>query len=318
MSTIKPILGLDDAFGDRAKALRALQFKLGSMYEEAGFSEVIPPLVERPEALASGAGRFLSDQTIVFSDPAATGLLAIRPDMTPQIARIVATRLSQEKVLKLYYSGQVMLARPDVRTGSRQQWQTGVECLGLAGVEGDVEVMHLAALSMAAAGFKDAVLQVGHMGIIHALIEGSATSLEDWVALIARYSPEDLREHLAREQFSDAVQAALMALASGQADAGWLQAYQGKINKKFDKAADELASLASTVRSKLSGEVAIEIDAAVTPRFLYHNGMVFTGFASGSAHALLHGGRYDKMMAAHGRDMPAVGFSLDLWAWLDK
>ncbi len=317
MSTIKPILGLDDAFGDRAKSLRTLQFKLGKVYEEAGFSEVIPPLVERPEALNSGAGSFLSEQTIVFSDPADAGLLAIRPDMTPQIARIVATRLHQENQLKLYYSGQVMLARPDVRTGSRQQWQTGVECLGLAGMEGDVEVIHLAALSMAAAGFKDAVLQVGHMGIINALIDGSTTSLEDWVALIARYSPEDLRAHLAKDHVSGIAQDALMSLASGQADGGWLQAYRGKINKKFDKAADELASLVSTVQSKLSGEVAIEIDAAVTPRFLYHNGMVFTGFASGSAHALLHGGRYDKMMAAHGRDMPAVGFSFDLWAWLD-
>jgi len=35
-------------------------------------------------------------------------------------------------------------------------------------------------------------------------------------------------------------------------------------------------------------------------------------------YALLHGGRYDAMMAAHGRDMPATGFSFDLWAWLDS
>jgi len=318
VSTIKPILGLDDAFGHRAKALRTLQFKLRETYENAGFSEVIPPIVERPNALNSGAGSFLSDQTIVFSDPADAGLLAIRPDMTPQIARIVATRLSSEDVLKLHYSGQIMLARPDVRTGSRQQWQTGVECFGLEGAEGDVEVIHLAALSMATAGFNNAVLQVGHMGIINALIDGSQASLETWVTLIARYSPEDLNAHLDTENLSEAAQQALRSLATGQADADWLQANQGNINTKFDAAADELLHLVSTVQKKVSGEVDIVIDAAVTPRFLYHNGMVFSGFASGSAHALLHGGRYDKMMAAHGRDMPAVGFSFDLWAWLDS
>ncbi len=317
MSTIKPILGLDDAFGHRAKALRTLQFKLREAYENAGFSEVIPPIVERPSALNSGAGSFLSDQTIVFSDPADAGLLAIRPDMTPQIARIVATRLSKEEVLKLYYSGQIMLARPDVRTGSRQQWQTGVECFGLEGAEGDVEVIHLAALSLVTAGFKNPVLQVGHMGIINALVDGSKASLEAWVQLIARYSPEDLEAHLASDDLSSAAKHALRGLASGEADAVWLKANQGKINAKFDKAADNLLSLVSTVQSKLSGEVNIVIDAAVTPRFLYHNGMVFSGFASGASHALLHGGRYDKMMAAHGRDMPAVGFSFDLWAWLD-
>ena len=318
MSISKPILGLDDAFGDRAKSLRTLQFKLREIYEEAGFSEVIPPFVERPEALNSGAGSFLSDQTIVFSDPADAGLLAIRPDMTPQIARIVTTQLTGEAVLKLHYSGQVMLARPDVCTGSRQQWQTGVECLGLAGVEGDVEVIHLAALSMAAAGFKKPVLQVGHMGIINALIDGSKAPLETWVQLIARYSPEDLEAHLATEPLNSTVQASLSALATGVADAAWLQSNQGKINAEFDAAASELLTLVDTVENKLSGEVAIEVDAAVTPRFLYHNGIVFSGFASSSAHALLHGGRYDQMMAAHGRDMPAVGFSCDLWAWLDN
>ncbi len=318
MSTIKPILGLDDAFGHRAKVLRTLQFKLREAYENAGFSEVIPPIVERPNALNSGAGSFLSVQTIVFSDPADAGLLAIRPDMTPQIARIVATRLSSEDVLKLHYSGQIMLARPDVRTGSRQQWQTGVECFGLEGAEGDVEVIHLAALSMATAGFNNAVLQVGHMGIINALIEGSQASLETWVTLIARYSPEDLNAHLDTENLSEAAQQALRSLATGQADADWLQANQGKISAKFDAAAAELLHLVNTVQQKVPGEVDIVIDAAVTPRFLYHNGMVFSGFASGSAHALLHGGRYDKMMAAHGRDMPAVGFSFDLWAWLDS
>ncbi len=318
MSTIKPILGLDDAFGARAKALRTLQFKLREVYEKAGFSEVIPTLVERPEALNSGAGSFLSDQTVVFTDPADAGLLAIRPDMTPQIARIVATRLTHKAILKLHYSGQVMLARPDVRTGSRQQWQTGVECLGLASVDGDVEVMHLAALSMAAAGFTRPVLQVGHMGLIAALIEGTKASLETWVDLISRYSPEDITAHLATETLSDAAKNALKALSAGGADADWLLANKGQINDDFDTAADDLLNLVRTVENKLSGEVEIVIDAAVTPRFLYHSGMVFTGFASGSSHALLHGGRYDEMMAAHGRDMPAIGFSFDLWAWLDN
>ncbi len=318
MSVLKPILGLEDAFGGRAMALRRLQFRLFEIYTAAGFSEVIPPLVERPEALSSGAGRFLADQTVVFSDPADAGLLAIRPDMTPQIARIVATRLTHEPILKLHYTGPVMLARPDVRTGSRQQWQTGVECLGLAGVEGDVEVMHLAALSMEAAGFDGAILQVGHMGLIQALVEESDTSLETWVELLARHSPEDMANYLETEPLSDVVKDALMALAAGQGDADWLRAQRAQMNDTFTLAADELLNLVETVNDKLSGEVRVVIDAAVTPRFLYHSGMVFTGFANNSSYALLHGGRYDQMMAAHGRDMPATGFSFDLWAWLDN
>lgn len=317
MNDIKPILGLEDIFGGRAKAMRKLQFRLFEIYNDAGFSEVIPPIVERPSTLNAGAGSFLSDQTVVFTDPADAGLLAVRPDMTPQIARIVATRMPKADVIKLHYSGSVLLARPDPITGSRQQWQTGVECMGLAGLKGDVEVIHLAALSMAAAGFVSPVLQVGHMGLIKALVAGSDIGLSTWVGLISRHSPEDMASFLHRCDLSEQAKDALMMLTMGKADAAWLQSVKDKINDAFTIAADELLSLAAMIINRLSGEVEIMIDAAVTPRFLYHTGVVFTGFTPGSAAALLHGGRYDQMMAGYGRDIPATGFSFDLWTWLD-
>jgi ATP phosphoribosyltransferase regulatory subunit len=317
MSPLKPVIGLEDAFGTRARQLRRLQGKLFDIYTEASYEEVIPPLVERPETLSSGAGRFLLDQTLIFSDPADAGLLAIRPDMTPQVARIAATRLQDRSELKLYYSGPVMLARPDVRTGSRQQWQTGVECLGLAGEEGDVEVMHLAALSMHAAGFDNPVLQVGHMGLIRALVADSSMRLEAWCELLSRRSPEDLSLCLLSEGVTEQCKEALMTMVSGRADRAWLESKHGELGEAFDIAATELLHLVDTVSTRLSGEVEVSVDAAVMPRFLYHSGMVFSGFAAGAAQALLHGGRYDAMMALHGRDMPATGFSFDLWSWLD-
>jgi len=316
VSVLKPIIGLADAFGEQASNLRALQFRLFEIYNKAGFSEVIPPLLERPQSLVSGAGRFLSDQTLVFSDPADAGQLAIRPDITPQVARIAATRMQSSDELKLYYSGQVMLARPDARSGSRQQWQTGVEYLGVSGEVADVEVMHLAGLSMQAAGFSSPVLQVGHMGLISALTADSNTTLERWVTVLSRRSPEDMANQLVDEDLPKANKIALMALAAGLGDDAWLAATANQINDDFAKAAQELLQLVQTVESRLAGEVIIQIEAAVVPRFLYHSGMVFSGFADGSSRALLHGGRYDEMMKAHGREMPATGFSFDLWAWL--
>jgi len=317
MPTHKPIIGLNDAFGAQAKALRNLQGDILSLFDEAGYEEVISPMLERPDSMHSGAGRFLADQTVVFSDPAGAGTLAIRSDMTPQIARIAATRLQHESILKLCYSGTVMLARPDVRGGSRQQWQTGVECLGVAGHDGDIEVMHLAARTMLAAGFRKPVLQVGHIGLLKALVAGSTAALETWTAKISRRSPDDLAELIAEENLPDASAQALLELVSGMADSQWIRSHIGSINSYFDNAANELLDLVEELGEKLEGDVSVYADAAVMPRFLYHSGILFVGFADGVAQALLHGGRYDAMMAAHGRDMPATGFSCDLWALLN-
>jgi len=317
MPTHKPIIGLNDAFGAQAKALRSLQGDILSLFDVAGYEEVIPPMLERPDSMQSGAGRFLADQTVVFSDPAGAGTLAIRSDMTPQIARIAATRLQHEEILKLCYSGTVMLARPDVRGGSRQQWQTGVECLGVAGKAGDIEVMHLAARTMLAAGFEQPVLQVGHIGLLKALVADTSASLDTWTALMSRRSPDDLAELMATENLSDAASQALLEMVSGIADQSWIRSHIGFINTDFDYAANELLDLVEELGDKMEGHVGVYADAAVMPRFLYHSGILFAGFANGVAQALLHGGRYDAMMAAHGRDMPATGFSCDLWALIN-
>jgi len=277
-------------------------------------------VLDRPDTLRSGAGRFLADQTIVFSDPAGAGLLAIRSDMTPQIARIAATRLQHEAVLRLCYSGTVILARPESRRGSRQQWQTGVECLGVAGSEGDAEVLELAARSMAAAGFARPVLQVGHIGLLRALLAGGNgpdAALDTWRDVLARRSPEDARAALNAAGIGGDRHEALLALAAGRADETWLAQSTGRYGEAFDAAVRELLDLAGEATRRLEGAVTVHADAAVMPRFLYHSGIVFTGYAEGVPRPLLHGGRYDAMMTAHGRDMPATGFSCDLWSWLD-
>lgn len=315
--TNRPIIGLDDTFGARAQALRALQFRLLELFSACGYEEVIPPLVERPDALKSGAGRFLADQTVVFTDPAGAGLLALRSDITPQIARIAATRLLHAESLRLSYSGPVMLARPELRGGSRQQWQTGIECLGVTGSSGDVEVLHLAANSMLAAGFTRPVLLVGHIGLLEALVAGSTMSLASWTSLLRRRSPDDLQAALHGQPLTAQVQAALLDLATGVADRTWIDTHRYDFGASFLHAANELLALVDEVGERLEGDVQLHADAAVMPRFLYHSGILFTGYADGVAQPLLHGGRYDAMMAAHGRDMAATGFSCDLWAWLD-
>lgn len=315
--TQRPLIGLEDAFGVRAASLRRLQSKLLDLFGTAGYSEVIPPLLERPETLKSGAGKFLADQTMVFSDPADAGLLAVRSDITPQIARIAATRLLASQELRLCYSGSVMLARPESRHGSRQQWQTGVECMGVPGAEGDIEVMRLAAQCMLAAGFRSPVLQLGHIGLLRGLVGDSTIPLDTWTERLARRSPDDMAALVKQAGLSDACGEALLAMASGHADAAWMRARKGCINSEFDAAADYLSDVMGRLNDELDG-VALQLDAAVMPRFLYHSGAVFAGFAEGVPYALLFGGRYDAMMAAHGRDMPATGFSLDLWAWLDS
>jgi len=311
-----PVLGLNDIFGAQAQALRALQRRVLDLFASHDFEEVIPPLLERPEVLLAGAGRFLMNNTLVFSDPAADGQLAVRSDITPQIARIAASRLQHEARLRLCYSGPVVQARADTVDGRRQQWQTGIEALGDASLTCDLNVIHLAGLSMMAGGFSHPTIQIGHVGIVRALCANSVMPLADWIELLARRSPDDVLHQLLDDTLSSDAGRALVDLASMQADSAWLAKEQSNFGVDFASAAAALLHLENESRMLLHDDVSIIIDAALMPHFLYHTGLIFSGYTPQAPSAVLRGGRYDDMMAAHGRPMPAIGFSFDLARWL--
>jgi ATP phosphoribosyltransferase regulatory subunit len=98
--------------------------------------------------------------------------------MTPQIARIAATRLADRPLpMRLCYEGTVLRRRQERARKHRQIPQAGVELLGVAGPEGDLELLSLAVGSARAAGLSDFVLDLGHADIARAMMSGVPASL---------------------------------------------------------------------------------------------------------------------------------------------
>ena len=306
---LAPVPGMPEAFGAEALRLRLLEARLRSLLAEAGFVEFIPPLLQRPDLVQAAQAPWLARETIVFSDPEGGGPVAIRPDLTPLAARFVAARLRGMDTVRLFYSANVLAAHPVAPDGRREQWQLGAELFGLAREEGDREALQLAARALVAGGFQEVVLVIGHLGLLRALVEAGPVALARWAEALRRRSPEDVA---ALEE-----EAGLAAGTVGQlleADASWLERRAAE-GDAAGRAAAELLACVRAVEQAVPG-VEVRVDAALVPRFLYHDGLVFEGFAAGFGQALLHGGRYDALMQALGRPMHAIGFSLDLWDWL--
>ena len=59
-----------------------------------GYERVKPPLVEFEETLLAGAGAAMASDTFRTMDPISHRMIGVRADMTPQVARIAATRLA--------------------------------------------------------------------------------------------------------------------------------------------------------------------------------------------------------------------------------
>src|SRR6476620_708511 len=148
--------GLYDLLPPEAEIEAALTARLISVLAAHGYERVKPPLVEFEETLLAGAGTAMASDTFRTLDPISHRMIGVRADMTPQVARIAATRLAHKpRPLRLSYAGQVLRVRGSQMQPERQVGPAGAELIGAGGPAADVEVIAVAGEALAAVGVPD-------------------------------------------------------------------------------------------------------------------------------------------------------------------
>jgi hypothetical protein len=161
---LPPEAGLEAATVERLMALFGAQ----------AYVRVKPPLVEFEESLLTGAGAAMARHSFRLMDPVSQRMLALRPDMTLQVARIAAVRLRNEpRPLRLCYAGQVLRVVGDALRSSRQFGQIGCELIGSAAVGADVEAVLLAATALAEIGTPGLSVDLSSPTLAAAIIESA-------------------------------------------------------------------------------------------------------------------------------------------------
>jgi ATP phosphoribosyltransferase regulatory subunit len=188
--------------------------------------------------------------------------------------------------------------------------QFGAEIYGHAGLEADLEVLHLALDSLKAVRLQHYTLDLSDARIVPALLAGVTLSIQDRDALHSALAAKDVSEVQALTKDLPAhVRTALIALVDMYGDASVLD----QAEKAFAawpvviQAVAELRQIAADMQ-----DVAITFDLADLRGYAYYSGVRFAIFVPGASDALVRGGRYDEVGAVFGRKRPAVGFSLDL------
>ena len=292
--TLHPALlphGLRDILPPDARVEADTVERLMAILGQHGYDRVKPPLVEFESSLLDGPGVAMTHETFRLMDPISHRMIAVRADMTLQIARIATTRLVKSpRPLRLSYAGQVLRVRGSQLRPERQVGQVGAELIGSAALEADAEVVALAAEALNAVGVPglsvDLTLPVLVPVILEALgVEGQAA--------------EQLRAAL------DHKDAAAIAEIGGPSAAilGGLMAAAGPADRTLaaikaialpERAQAEVAALTEIVRliRQRTPDLLLTIDPVENRGFEYHTGVSFTIFARNIRGELGRGGRY--------------------------
>jgi ATP phosphoribosyltransferase len=177
--------GTRDRLWEESAARRKLERALAELFELGGYKEVRTPVLEFYELYQIARNPIPADNMVKLTGRGGK-LLVLRPDNSTPIARIAATRI-EDFPCRLYYAQSVYRLAGKGRGDSCELGQCGVELFGVAGCEGDAEIITLAVLALRAAGVRDFHIELG--GLATAELSAIVALLNADIAEQVRFEP---------------------------------------------------------------------------------------------------------------------------------
>lgn len=305
--------GTRDLLFDECIAKRMIEERLRKIFSGYGYSEVVTPGLEFYDVF-NGKVRYFPQESMYKLVDGKNRMMVLRPDSTMPIARLVATRLREEPLpLKLFYNQSIFMVNPKNSGRDDEFAQSGIEILGGKSKAADYEALVLAvqALSACSNAFR---LEIGESSIFRLLVAElgiNSDESENIQSLIETKNYPALNDALS--SYSGAASDALRALPT---------LFGG--NEVFEAAEkhmitaelrEKLAALKETYDSlRASGIEEVKVDLGLVHKKNYYTGIIFRGYVEGYGQPALSGGRYDNLIGDFGRDVPAVGFAINVEA----
>ena len=282
-----------------------------------GFEEYDGPPLEPLELYTAKSGDEIVGQLYAFTDKGERDV-ALRPEMTPTLARMVAARANGlKKPIRWFSIPQLFRYERQQRGRLREHFQLNADLIGEPGPLGDAEIIALAVDSVRAFGLgpTDFRVRLSDRRLLTALLRGLGLD-EARAAVVYQVLDKLARvpEAVSVERLSQA------GLASDQIDR--------VLGLARVRSWDELARSASDLGEGLQAGVPLrstiaaldamglggylDLDLGIVRGLAYYTGTVFELFdARGELRAICGGGRYDNLLAALGGvDLPALGFGM--------
>ncbi len=309
--------GVKDYLPNECEIKTEIENMIAELFEGYGFRPVSTPTIEYAEVF-DYAGGIDSKRMYRFIDRDGT-LLALRPDVTPSIARIAATE-NNDAPKKLYYIGNTFRRNESYQGKLREFTQAGIEIMGSKNTLGaDVEAITLAVKSLLEVGINNFKIDIGHAEFLTGVIEeanideGTVQNIKESILNKNYVAVSEIADSIEHKNIASVLKD-LPLLIGGY---NIIETAKKLVtNKKSLNALEYLSKVYDVVKA-LGYEKYISFDLSVIGAMDYYTGIVFRGYAKGTGFSVLDGGRYDKMVSVFGKNIPAVGFAIKINDILD-
>ncbi|PMB75002.1 MAG: ATP phosphoribosyltransferase regulatory subunit [Candidatus Bathyarchaeota archaeon] len=314
MPQFKTVRGMRDFLPEEAKIMKYIEDKARKVAELYGYQEIITPVVESYELLAAKSGEEIRSRMFAFRD-LGDRMVALRPEFTASVARLVATTLKNEpKPLRLFSVGSVYRYDEPQRGRYREFWQSNYELMGSDKPEADAEIIMLTNSLMNAVGLRNCTFKIGHVGVLRGIM--TEEKLEEKtqntaMQLMDKKLYDDafklVKDAGAKEKCVTTLEKLVELKGADVFETVEKLKECVRNYKKAEAAAENLYEILKLI-SESKSKIDMTVDAGFARGLEYYTGMIFEVTVPEIDTALGGGGRYDRLIELFGGEpTPAVG-----------
>ncbi|RJS86082.1 histidine--tRNA ligase [Candidatus Bathyarchaeota archaeon] len=313
------VRGMRDFLPQDAKRLRFIEQIARETAELYGYEEVITPAIEYYELLAAKIGEENRKRMYVFEDLGGRKV-ALRPEFTASIARLVATKLqSAPKPLRLFSVGSLYRYDEPQFGRYREFWQANFELFGSTMPEADAEIISLIDSFLRKIGLRNYCFKIGHVGVLRGIFSQEGIDEEKQNRIMQMLDKKEWEEaiRLMKEAKSSLACLDLLKklLGTSGSDPASVIKEMREIVDDYPSAIEAVENLNEILDLLKSGGLKTEIliDAGFARGLEYYTGSIFEVYVPEMDIALGGGGRYDRLVELFGGGkVPAVGVAMGM------
>ena len=299
--------GTRDVLPDEMRELRDLTERMRAVFDRAGYGEVYTPALEY-ERTFTRDGSAPNGSYRLFDE--AGSVLVLRSDMTVPIARLVGNRYATAELpLRFcYFAHAYRNVRPK-RGQSREFLQAGVELIGAPGARGTAEALTVLADALEAVGLRRFRIGVGDQALYPALLDRLGVEPEAHRLILTELVAGDfvgVEREVRRLNLQGAEAELLLTAPRMRGGAEILDDLTGPLAH----AGMGMRTLLELLPERVAERVIF--DFGLVREVAYYTGAVFEIYDPAHGLPLGSGGRYDHLLGGFGRELPAVGFAVEV------
>jgi histidyl-tRNA synthetase len=311
-----PAKGFRDFYPEQEALQRWIFGKMSEVVERFGYQAYKGPILESKEMYVAKSGEELGGEQLYHFLDKGEREMAIRPEMTPSLARMVAARANQLVYPLRWYSIPNLLRyeRPQ-RGRTREHWQLNVDLIGVNSIYAEAEIIEIGCQLLRAFGAQDADFRVriNHRQFMNEFLTGSLGLAETQTGAVLRCI--DRKAKVPPEAFIEALSAAGLSSAQQSQLSELFELSVDQIEQRYASSSPGAQQLVQLLRilDTLGLSSVCVFDPQIVRGIAYYTGTVFELQDTNPVNrrSLFGGGRYDNLLNLFQKNsIPCVGLGL--------